>query len=176
MKSNTALLVIDVQIGIIDDPMYPIYEASGLLAKIRSLIDKAHATNTPVIYIQHTEGDEEVLGEGQPGWFIHPDITPKTKDRVVMKSTPDAFHKTGLLKVLTELEIETLVVCGVQTEFCVDTTCRRAFSMGYKTILVKDAHSTADSASLLAPQIITHHNQVLSNWFVSLMDSDAILF
>jgi len=176
MQSTTALLIVDVQNGIIHDPNYPIYEASKLLKNIRSLIDKAHAAAVPVIYIQHTEGEGEVLGKGEPGWFIHPDITPDEKDAVIMKTTPDAFHDTNLHELLTLLKIDSLVVVGVQSEFCIDTTCRRAFSLGYKTILVRDAHSTADSATLSAKQIIAHHNQVLSNWFVSLMDSDDIKF
>lgn len=171
-----ALIIIDVQIGIIADPDYPIYDASKLLGNIVSLIDKAHASGAPVIYIQHTERDEDVLGQGNPGWFIHPDISPIEEDIIIMKSTPDAFHMTNLLDVLNELDVGKLVIAGLQTEYCVDTTCRRAFSLGYKTILAKDAHSTADSVSLSATQIIAHHNQVLGNWFVSLVNSDDIRF
>ncbi|MGB7594291.1 MAG: cysteine hydrolase family protein [Erysipelotrichaceae bacterium] len=176
MQTTTALLIVDVQNGIIDDPDYPIFEASKLLKNIRSLIDKAHAKDIPVIYIQHTEGDDYVLGKGKPGWFIHPDITPSDKDKIILKTTPDAFHNTELQDLLTRLKVERLVVAGLQSEYCIDTTCRRAFSLGYKTILVSDAHSTADSATLTAAQIIGHHNQVLSSWFVSLSDSAEIQF
>ena len=176
MPSNTALIIIDVQIGIIADPDYPIYDAAKLLTNIRSLIDKAHASDIPVIYIQHTEKDGEGLGKGNSGWFIHPDISPGEEDIVIVKTTPDAFHNTNLLDVLHKLEVGKLVIAGLQTEYCIDTTCRRAFSLGYKTILAKDAHSTADSASLSAKQIIRHHNQVLGSWFVALANSEDIRF
>ncbi|HEX3047657.1 MAG TPA: isochorismatase family protein, partial [Bacillota bacterium] len=62
------------------------------------------------------------------------------------------------------------------TEFCVDTTCRRAFSLGYETTLVQDAHSTFHSKVLTAPQIIAHHNNVLGGWFVTLKSTGEIDF
>ncbi|TQR10931.1 isochorismatase family protein [Psychrobacillus soli] len=60
--------------------------------------------------------------------------------------------------------MEHLVIAGIQSEVCVDTTCRRAFSKEYKVTLVSDAHSTWDSKEFLAQQIISLHNDVL-RWF-----------
>lgn len=176
MTKHTALIIIDVQVGIISDPDYPISEAEALLGKIRMLIDKAHASQAPIIYIQHTEDDQEILGRGNPGWAIHPAISPLDTDYTVTKKTPDSFHNTKLGEILTQLEIQQLVIVGLQTEYCVDTSCRRAFSLGYKTILVKDAHSTSDSPVLSALQIIAHHNRVLGGSFVTLIDADKIIF
>ncbi len=72
--------------------------------------------------------------------------------------------------------IAKLVVAGIQTECCVDTTCRRASSLGYQTTLVRDAHSTWDSRTLSAAQIITHHNEALDGWFVTPKPSSEIAF
>ncbi|MFJ8526575.1 hypothetical protein [Bacillus sp. NPDC094106] len=65
----------------------------------------------------------------------------------------------------------------MQTQFCVDTTCRRAYSIGYKeNILVKDAHSTFDTAVLSASQIVEHHNNTLGGRFVTLKETSEIMF
>jgi len=57
-----------------------------------------------------------------------------------------------------------LIICGLQTDFCVDTTVRRAFTLGYHVTLVADAHSTLDNGVLTAAQIIAHHNATLGNF------------
>ncbi|MNW18398.1 Isochorismatase family protein [compost metagenome] len=56
-----------------------------------------------------------------------------------------------------------MIVCGAQSDFCVDTTVRRALALGYEVVLVADAHSTLDNGVLVAAQIIAHHNTTLGN-------------
>jgi len=87
---------------------------------------------------------------------------------------PDAFQATNLQRELESKGIKRLIVTGVQTEYCVDTTCRRAYSLGYDVTLVKDAHSTWDTDHLSAPQIIAHHNHVLGGWFAELKEANEI--
>jgi nicotinamidase-related amidase len=72
--------------------------------------------------------------------------------------------------------IKNLVIVGVQTEFCVDTTCRTAFSLGYKNILVSDGHSTFDSPILTAAQIIEHHNGIIGGLFAELKKTEEVEF
>lgn len=172
--SKTALLVIDVQRAMFDEA-YPVYEGEALLERLQSLIARARAAGVPVIYVRHGEGPGEPLAVGTDGWQIHPAIGPEAGERVIDKQTPDSFHETGLQAELAALGVEHLVVAGIQTEMCVDTTCRRAFSLGYQVTLVQDAHSTLDSATLSAPQIIAHHNGVL-RWFSSLQEAAAVRF
>jgi nicotinamidase-related amidase len=95
---------------------------------------------------------------------------------VIEKQTPDAFYKTTLQQELSARNIKRLVLAGLQSEYCVDTTCRRAFALDYDIILVQDAHSTWDSSQLTAQQIINHHNEVLGGWFVSLKNESDISF
>jgi len=68
---------------------------------------------------------------------IHPTIVPKEEDVMIKKETPDAFHKTTLHQKLKSKGIEKLVIAGLQTEYCIDTTCRRAYSLGYEVVLVR---------------------------------------
>jgi nicotinamidase-related amidase len=175
MSNDTALLVIDVQKGMFaeDDP---VYQGAGLLATIGDLLAKARSAEVPVIYVQHNGGPGHPLEPGSEGWPIHPAIAPAAGEPVVGKATPDSFHETTLQAELDARGITKLVVAGIQTECCVDTTCRRASSLGYETTLVKDAHSTWDSRTLSAAQIIAHHNDALDGWFVTPKPASEIAF
>lgn len=172
---NTALLVIDMQLGNFQGPD-PVYDREKLLSKVQRLIGKACDEGVPIFYVQNkgSKGDPDEIGT--PGWEIHPTIVPKEGDVVIEKETPDAFHKTTLHQKLKSKGIEKLVITGLQTEYCIDTTCRRAYSLGYDVVLVKDAHSTWDSSNLTAEQIIGHHNRVLGGWFVTVKNENEIKF
>jgi nicotinamidase-related amidase len=141
---------------------------------INQLISKARATNTPIIYVQHCE-EGSPLEPGTPGWEIHPEISPTEVDIIIQKTTPDSFFKTNLKEVLKLRDINHLVMTGIQTELCVDTTTRVAFSNAYKVTLVTDAHSTWDSKELTAGQIINHHNQAL-RWLVETKTTNEMEF
>ena len=78
------------------------------------------------------------------------------------KTASDAFYHTELHNVLQAWGIEKLVITGLQTEFCVDTTCRRALSQGYEVTLIADGHTTGDS-HMKAAEVVEHHNRVLAN-------------
>ncbi len=152
----------------------PIYNGNELLAKVKSLIAKGRAAQIPIVYVQNNGGSGDPDEYGTPGWKIHPSITPVEGDVIVQKQTPDAFHRTNLHLELESRRIKKLVIAGLQTEYCVDTTCRRAFSLGYQVILVKDAHSTWDSPLFTAQQIINHHNHVLGGYFATLKNEREI--
>jgi nicotinamidase-related amidase len=175
MSLDIALLVIDVQKGMfIEDD--PVYQGEALLATIGDLLVKARAAQVPVIYIQHDGGPGDPLAPGTHGWPIHPAIAPSAGEPVIRKATPDSFHETTLQAELAARGISNLVVAGIQTECCVDTTCRRAMTLGYKTTLVRDAHSTWNSRTLSAAQIIAHTNDALNGWFVTPKAAAEIAF
>lgn len=174
MTTNKALLIIDVQVGMFNESD-PVYQGEILLSKIQGLIEKARSNRIPIFYIQHNEGPGKPLEHGKPGWFIHPSIEPINTDIVIEKKTPDFFNNTTLQQELDNKGVQELIITGIQSEVCVDTTCRRAFSLGYNVTLVKDAHSTWDTKDLTASQIINHHNDML-RWFSTDKYSDEIMF
>jgi nicotinamidase-related amidase len=173
MGSSTALLVIDVQMCNFDESA-PVYGGSGLLSKIKSLIAQARGAGVPIMYIQHSGPKGAIDQPATPGWEIHPTIAPLQDDVVIHKRHPDAFQETSLQCELESRGIKRLIIAGIQTEYCVDTTCRRAYSLNYDVVLVKDAHSTWDTNLLTAPQIIAHHNEVLGGWFVETKEASEI--
>ncbi|UPK41479.1 cysteine hydrolase family protein [Paenibacillus pabuli] len=174
MIYKPALLIIDVQAGAFQNPLF-IYDSDKLLSNIKELISWAHISKIPVILTQHNGKSGTSTSKTSPGWVLHPTLPLIAQDVKIEKNYPDSFQDTELESHLIRLGVNQLIVAGIQSEICVDATCRRAFSLGYDVILVKDGHSTTASSSLNADQIILHHNNVLQNWFVSLTDTQSII-
>lgn len=158
---NTALLVIDVQAGIID---YPAYNTDMVLANIGYLLSSARTAKIPVIYIRHAGGQGDPLEANTAGWQIHRAIAPLKGEPIVDKRSCSSFYETPLLAMLHESGISHLIVTGCQTEFCVDTACRHATMLGFDVTLAGDGHTTIDTDLLTAAQIIAHHNQILNGF------------
>ncbi|RDI45511.1 cysteine hydrolase family protein [Falsibacillus pallidus] len=171
---NTALIIIDVQNAMFQESN-PVYNGEHLLEQLQNVLYKARSSGCHVFYVQHNGKEGHPLASGSKGWGIHPAITPQEQDIVIQKNTPDSFHNTNLNVELKKKKIEHLILTGIQSEVCVDTTCRRAFSMNYEVTLVSDAHSTWPGSGLSAQQIIDHHNQTL-RWFAQVVALNEIEF
>jgi len=154
--ASTALLVIDMQEALIDGA----WQIDKVVANVRALIDRAHRDGVPVVYVQHCHATYSDMTKGAPGWAIHAAIAPTPKDAVVEKTASDSFYRTELDALLKRLGVERVVVTGMQSEYCVDATCRAALSHGYDVTLVADGHTTGRS-HLSAKTVIGHHNNVL---------------
>jgi nicotinamidase-related amidase len=162
MSIDTTSIVIDVQVGLIEAA----YHCNEVLASINTLLSKARTTGTPVIYIQHDGPKGHGLEVGTPAWEIHPAIAPQEGELIVDKRASDSFYATSLQRELEARGIKHLIVVGGQTEYCVDTSVRRATTMGYNVTLVGDAHTTDDydEAVLSAAKRIEYHNEVLDGF------------
>ncbi|MEL3971678.1 cysteine hydrolase family protein [Rossellomorea oryzaecorticis] len=171
---SSALIIIDVQKGMFIKGA-AVYKGEELISTLKTLIEKARSTDTPVFYVQHNAPAGKPLEVGKEGWEIHDEIKPRPGDPIIQKETPNSFLHTKLEEELNERGIKHIHIAGIQTEACVDTTCRSAFSKGYKVTLISDAHSTWDSGDLTAEQIIGHHNGVL-RWFADVYPSEEIEF
>lgn len=176
MSYKSALLIVDVQADMFSYPEMPVYQGEELLKNIKKLIHQARVANIPVIYIQHCEDENSPMAKGKPGWEVHPDIAPLEKDITVYKETPSAFYNTNLHEILTSAGINKLVVTGLQTEYCVDSTVRHAFFLGYDVVLVKDANSTYNNSLMAASQIIEHHHGIINGRFAKVLLTDEVAF
>jgi nicotinamidase-related amidase len=156
--SKTALLVIDVQSALVASA----YRGADLVAVIGGLLTRARAAGIPIVYLQHFDATYQPLIKGSAGWRIHEGVAPKPGEIVIEKAASDGFYQTDLQSELDRLSVERLVVCGLQTEFCVDATCRAAFSRGFEVVLAADAHSTTDAIAPAAV-VVQHHNYALAN-------------
>ena len=172
---NTALLIIDVQIGSFLEAEL-IYKGNELLKNIQFLISKARIEQASIFFTKHNGKTGTLTKKGNPGWEIHPSIPPLKEDVIIEKDYPDSFQQTDLQQQLVTRKISRIIITGIQSEICVDATCRRAFSQGYEVILVEDGHSTYNSNILNASQIINHHNNIHAQWFASVQKTKEIFF
>jgi nicotinamidase-related amidase len=161
---KTALLVIDVQVGIIDH--FQAYNKDQVLTNINDLLTRARAARVPVIYLRHDGGKGDPLEAHTEGWAIHQGVAPIDGETIVEKRSCSSFYETPLQAMLDETGISHLIVTGCMTEYCIDTACRHATTLGFDVTLAGDAHTTIDNELLKAEQIIAHHNRAL-NWFNS---------
>jgi nicotinamidase-related amidase len=156
-----AVLVIDVQRGLFSGGRRP-FDADAVIDRINTLTARARAKGVPVIFVQH-EHPGSPLEYGSENWRLEEHLVISERDNFVRKSTPDSFLRTNLGELLAGLNTEQLVICGYASEFCVDTTTRRAAALGYAVILAADAHTTHDKAHASGAEIRAHHNATLSS-------------
>ncbi|WP_454566077.1 cysteine hydrolase family protein [Pseudomonas sp. AIG] len=158
---TTALLIIDVQRALCSGE-YQCYDIHNIIEKINGLSSKARRAGVPVVLIQHEEKDG-LLAHDAEGWQLAEGLETSLKDLRVRKTTPDSFYQTDLRKLLPSEDFERLVICGLQTDYCVNATVRQAHQLGYDVVLVADAHSTLDNGSMSAEDIIAEHNKDLAH-------------
>ncbi len=153
-RPNTALLVVDVQIGAVEGT----HERDAVVANVGTLVDKARRERIPVVWVQHS--DEE-LARGCDAWRIVPELKPDDSEPLVEKNYADSFEDTTLEAVLAGLSVGRLIVVGAQTDECIRSTLHGAVARGYDATLVSDAHTTGDQTAWGAPppdQVIAHTN------------------
>jgi nicotinamidase-related amidase len=156
-----ALLVIDVQQGLCEGA-HAAFESAEVIHRINRVSAKARSARIPVVFVQHESGPG-YLEHGSPAWQLAEGLHSEPSDLRVRKTTADAFLRTELHALLQARAITELIVCGMHTEFCVDTTTRRALALGYPVLLVEDAHTTEGNEHLTPLQVIRHHNATLAN-------------
>ncbi len=158
---TTAVLIIDVQQGLCEGAGEA-YDCSGTIGRINSVTLKARESGVAVIFIQH-ESEPGYLEYQTEAWQLANGLDAEPNDLYVRKTTPDSFLRTDLLEILKQHNVTEIVVCGMHTEFCVDTTIRKALSLGFPVTLVSDAHTSAGNSALSPQQVIAHHNVMLTN-------------
>ena len=153
-RSATALLIIDVQVGVVSAA----HRRDAVIANIQTLLASARASNTPVIWVAHSE---EQMPIGSDSWQYVPELVRVESEPLVHKIYGDSFEGTNLEEVLADAKVGHLVVVGAQTDACIRSTIHGAFTRGYDVTLVSDAHTTEDTTEWGAPPpdvIIKHTN------------------
>jgi nicotinamidase-related amidase len=153
-RPNTALLVIDVQNGVVADT----HNRDGVIANINTVVDKARAEDAPVIWVQHSD---DHLSRGSESWQYVPELVRRDSEPLVHKTYGDSFEGTDLEALLAERGVGRLIVTGAQTDACIRATLHGAFVRGYDVTLVGDAHTTEDLSEYGAPppdRVIAHTN------------------
>ncbi|MCB0910769.1 MAG: isochorismatase family protein [Propionibacteriaceae bacterium] len=153
-RPNSALVVIDVQNGVVAD----VHDRDQVLANVRTSVERARAAGVGVIWVQDVA---EGRTHGSEAWQIVPELEVADVDARVEKLYGDAFEGTDLEQVLADGGVGRLYLAGAQTDACIRSTLHGAFTRGYDTVLVSDAHTTEDLTAWGAPApdaVIAHTN------------------
>jgi len=159
LAANAPLIVIDLQTGMFDgvhEP--PIHDASGIVERTRAVIDWARRSGRKVAFVRHDGPAGDPLAPGEPGWPVWPALGQAGDEPTFAKSVRDAFSNPAFGDWVAGQGAGAVVILGAQTDFCVAATVKGAIARGLGVTVVSDAHSTLDSASESAPQIIARHN------------------
>jgi nicotinamidase-related amidase len=153
-RPNTALLVIDVQQGVVTGA----HQRDAVVANIGTLVTRARDAGVPVVWVAHS--DEE-MPQGSDDWQYVPELSRQDAEPLVHKSYGDSFEGTDLEDVLAAAGVGHLVVAGAESDACIRSTIHGGFTRGYDVTLVGDAHTAGDKTAWGAPpvdQVIAHTN------------------
>lgn len=171
--SNFVLLVVDVQNALIKK--HPYYERR-VIENIKKLILTARDNNKEVIYVRHDDGKGTDLEKGTEGWQIYNDIAPDSSEVIVEKEYNSAFHKTGLREYLEDKKIDTIILVGLQTEYCIDATLKSAFDYGYNIIIPKETNTTFDNEYLSGEKLYEFYNyKIWNKRFANVLSMDDVM-
>jgi nicotinamidase-related amidase len=158
-RPNTALLVIDVQYGVVRDT----HDTDRVVANVAAAVDKAREAGVSVVWVQHNADN---LPLDSDDWQLVPALTRRDPEPLVHKSYGDSFEATDLEKVLADRGVGSLYVAGCQTDECIRSTLHGAIARGYDATLIADAHTTEDLSEWGAPTpdlVISHTNLYWQN-------------
>lgn len=166
-----ALLVVDVQNLLVEENPY---DLEMFTKRLKTLISTARENQVEVIYVRHDDGEGDLV-QGAPAWEIHESVAPIGNEYIVDKHYNSAFHKTELDAYLKERCIDTLVLAGMQTEYCIDATLKSAFDLEYQMIVAKGCNTTFSNQFLDGKSLFEFYNYAIwENRFAKLLNIDEI--
>ena len=158
--SKSVLLVVDVQTALIKE--HP-YNEQKVIENIKKLISVARDHEKEVVYVRHDDGIGEDLEYGTDGWKIYTEIAPNKSEVIVEKQFNSAFYRTNLRQYLESKQIDTIILVGLQTEYCIDATCKSAFDFGYQIIIPEETNTTFDNEFLPGSRLYEFYNYKIWN-------------
>ena len=130
-----------------------------IIKNINRLLGAARQNKIDIIYIRHDGGLGDELERDTKGWEIYHAIAPMPNERIFDKKFNSAFRETGLQEYLDKKGIKTIILSGMQTEYCIDTTCKVAFEFGYNIVVPEDTTTTFDNNSLTGETLAKYYEQ-----------------
>lgn len=154
------LLVIDTQKLITNSGLYqfPLFES-----RVKEIIKVARERGIEVIYVRHDDGDGNALTKGTDGFEIYQEFQPVDGELVFDKNVNSPFNKTGLLEYLKRKEEDTIIIVGLQTDYCIDAAVKCGFEHGFKVIVPANTNSTFDNSYMTAERTYHYYNDFIWN-------------
>lgn len=154
------LLVVDAQRGITNTELY---QFQLFKSHVRELIELARQNHVEVVFVRHDDGPGTVLTKGAPGFEIYEGFSPVAGERIFDKTVNSAFRGTGLGEYLREKGEDTIIVVGLQTEYCIDATVKCGFEHGFTMIVPEGCNSTFDNDFMSAEKTYHYYNDFMWN-------------
>lgn len=154
------LLVVDTQKAITNSKLY---QFDLLEARIKELINTARNNEIEVIFVRHDDGIGYELTKGNEGFEIYEGFLPADNEIIFDKYVNSSFKGTGLLEYLRKKEENTIIVVGLQTDYCIDATVKAGFEHGFKMIVPANTNSTFDNQYMTAEQTYRYYNEFMWN-------------
>lgn len=151
------LLVVDTQKAITNNLLY---KFDVFVERVEKLISEARNNNIEVIYVRHDDGAGNELTKGNDGFEIYSEFQP-INERIFDKNVNSAFKNTGLLEYLKVKEEDTIMIVGLQTDYCIDATIKAGFEHGFKMIVPEYTNTTFDNQFMTAEQIYKYYNEFM---------------
>jgi len=141
-----ALIIIDIQNDYFENGKMELVGAEKASKNAKMILEFFRDKNLPIVHMQHiaTSPTATFFSPDTEGVKINKNVEPKGDEKVIVKHYPNSFRETELLDFLKSKEISELVICGMMTHMCIDSTVRAAFDLGFKSILIGNACATKD--------------------------------
>lgn len=152
------LLVIDIQKGITDEELY---NFDGFIKNTVKIIETARKNNIEVVYVQHDDGPGSEFSIGDEDFEIAEQVKPMQGEKRYIKNINSCFGNKELANYLQEKKEDTLMIVGLQTNFCIDATIKSAFERGYKVIVPKGTNSTFDNDYMDKETTYKYYNEMM---------------
>jgi nicotinamidase-related amidase len=163
----TALLLIDIQEFYFPGGSIPLVNPEAASEKAAVVLQMFRTQNLPVIHIQHAGGVP-----------IHKNVAPLAGEKVITKKEANGFNGTDLLNYLMTRKIKRLVICGMQTQMCVEATTRAAYDLGFKCIVVEDACATRNlkygRRTIFANDVQACSYSIMNKYYASILPVEEL--
>jgi nicotinamidase-related amidase len=177
---SVALVLIDIQNDYFKGGKNELYNTEASVVQAKQALSLFRQKELPIIHIQHIsiQADATFFLPDSDGIKIHEQVYPEKNEKVIVKHYPDSFLDTQLQDSLNELQINKLVICGMMSHMCIDTTVRTAKKLGYEVILLNDACTTKSLSwnGTLIPAKTVHQTFMasLQGTFANVIDTNAL--
>ncbi|HEX3405797.1 MAG TPA: isochorismatase family protein [Caulobacteraceae bacterium] len=163
MSETSAVLVVDLQTGLIDGVAEPpIHDAAAVIERAKSVIAWAREHGRKVAFVRHDGPPGDSLAPGAPGWAVWPALGQGADEPTFGKNVGDAFSEPALGDWIDALGADALILLGAQSDHCIAATLGGALARGLTVTVVGDAHSTCDCGGETAAAIIERQNHAFA--------------
>ena len=167
------VIVIDMQKALMDDELY---DLKGLLGNVGKVIAAARENRIEVIYVQHDAGPGTGFSVGDEAFEIADEVAPRAGEKVFVKTINSCFGNKAFTAYLEEAGDDTLMIVGLQTNFCIDATVKSAFERGYHVVIPEGTNSTFDNPYMTGEITCAYYfNEVWPDLFAECVSLDEAL-